>query len=139
MTSNYTIPRKYITSHKIKYNEWSYQGSYHPAPKGHWVRSQLSNATHSTMTPSTAFQKMLVTSDKRTVTRGNKVYELGKETFPLFAPVTWINTNGARKKDNVETVNAIVWDMDGMTQEDMTQLLQDISCGLYFLLSFIRT
>ena len=125
MISKYIIPHKYMTGHK-KYNDWSYDGSYHPAPKGQWVRSQLSNASHKTMTPSVAFSTMLVTSEKRTVTRGHKIYELGKETFPLFAPVTWINTNGARKKENVETVNAIVWDMDGMTQEDMKTLLENI-------------
>lgn len=123
MTDKYTIPHKYITDDKITYDNWTYKGSYHPAPNGQWVRSQLSNAKHGDMTPSLAFATMMTTSDTRTETRGNKIYELGKETFPLYAPVTWINTGGRRIKDNVETVNAIVWDIDAIVYNDMQELL----------------
>tara|TARA_R100000700_G_C3179007_1_gene155087 strand:+ start:67 stop:2178 length:2112 start_codon:yes stop_codon:yes gene_type:complete len=78
------------------------------------------------MTPSIAFQDVLITTDARTQQRGQKIYELGKEQFPLFAPVTWINTNGRRIKTNVEQVNALVWDIDGMLAEDMQALLHGI-------------
>ena len=126
MTIKYTIPRKYISDNKIKYDTWSYEGSYHKAPNGHWTRSQLSNARIGNMQPHKAFAKVLVTTDHRTQVRGAKTYELGKESFPLFAPVTWIDTRGARKKENVEAVNAIVWDIDGMTKPDMDSLLDSI-------------
>lgn len=126
MTDKYTIPQNLLTDNKIKYTDWSYKASYHPAPNGHWVRSQLSNAKHGDMTPSIAFKSILTTDNATTQIRGEKVYELGKESFPLFAPVSWIDTRGSRKKENVDTIHAIVWDIDGMADHDMTQLLNQI-------------
>jgi len=66
---------------------------------------------------------MLRVDDLSETVKKGKTTEHGKMSVGIFAPVTWSEMTGARAKSRVELVHSMVFDFDGLTDEQMTATL----------------
>ena len=127
MNSKYNIPQKWMGVQEKSVGEWTIPVSHHIAPKHGWKKTNdLSLARTGDLKPSPYLQRKQVTTCDIIEKRGSKRYELGKEDFALFCPVTWRDMHGKRTKENVQEIHSFVCDFDGLSDNDMASILDSL-------------
>lgn len=123
--TEYSISQKYLTDTHYTPEKWSLICSHHAAPTGgKWFKTtQLQYATIRPVQLSSVVSSMLRVDDLSETEKKGKVTEHGKMNVGIFAPVTWSDMTGARSKAKVEQVHAMVFDFDGLTDEQMQATL----------------
>lgn len=141
MTSRNTSITQYCTSSNIrKAKELKLPASLHPSPDNGWHLTNALSCAGTTMEAERTliYNGMRVVNDMRTVRRGTRTIELAKENVRLFAPVTWNTTEGNRRIDAVDSVHAMVLDIDGVSPnvtKDIFDRLQDMCYIAYTSMS----
>lgn len=123
--TEYSISQNYLTDTHFDPRRWSFFCSFHSAPTGgKWYKTtQLQYAQTRTVALSSIVDSMLCVDDLSETVKKGKITEHGKMNVGIFAPVTWSELSGARSKSKVELVHAMVFDFDGLTDEQMTATL----------------
>ena len=133
MTDMNTITH-YITTDNMKAEDISFAATKHPAPKGRWwVTNKLANAQKITLHAGNRDEmKHIIVNNMRTQTnKAGKEIELGKEDVPLFCAVSWTTKDGNRQSDSVDTVNAIIMDLDGLDEQTARSVFQRLDGVCY--------
>lgn len=123
--TEYSISQKYLTDTHYHPEKWTLICTHHPAPTGgQWYKTtQLQYAQNRPVNLSSIVSSMLRVDDLSETEKKGKITEHGKMSVGIFAPVTWSETTGARSKSKVQTVHAMVFDFDGLTDEQMQATL----------------
>lgn len=123
--TEYSISQTYLTDTHFDPSRWSFLCSLHPAPVGgKWYKTtQLEYAQIRTISLAAIVDSMLCVDDLSETVKKGKTTEHGKMNVGIFAPVTWSEMSGARSKSKVELVHAMVFDFDGLTDEQMSATL----------------
>lgn len=123
--TKYNIPQKWATRTQITPKDCKIQCTTHPAPSGGWYKTNnLKNAQVRTVSLQSIADSMLcIENMSETVGKTGKITETGKNDAGIFAPVTWTELTGTRSITKVDTVHAMVFDFDGLTDEVMNATL----------------
>jgi hypothetical protein len=122
--TEYSISRSCLTDTHFDPAEWSLFCTHHPAPVGGWyTTNNLKNAQVRPVALASIVSTMLQVDDLSETEKKGKVTEHGKLHAGIFAPVTWSDLTGNRAKSKVDVVHAMVFDFDGLTDEQMTATL----------------
>ncbi len=123
--TEYSISQNYLTDTHYDPEKWTLLCTHHPAPTGgKWYRTtKLENAQKRPVHLSSVIASMLQVDDLSETVKKGKTTEHGKMSVGIFAPVTWSEMSGARSKAKVETVHAMVFDFDALTDDQMSATL----------------
>ncbi len=123
--TEYSISQNYLTDTHYDPEKWTLLCTHHPAPTGgKWYRTtKLENAQKRPVHLSSLIGSMLQVDDLSETVKKGKTTEHGKMSVGIFAPVTWSEMSGARSKAKVETVHAMVFDFDALTDDQMSATL----------------
>lgn len=123
--TEYSISRSFLTDTKYDPTQCTFMCTLHPAPSGgKWYKTtQLEYAQERIMTPAAIAGSIKCVDDLSETEKKGKVIENGKMNVGIFAPVTWSELSGARSKSKVTHVHCMVFDFDGLTDEQMTATL----------------
>jgi len=126
MSSKYIISDKFKSSNTILAKDWTFSISSHQAPKGEkWGKTnQLEyGVQHEIVATDLIANPTIVTNMDMKTTKSGKQYELGKFDVPIFCAVKWADKTGSRSITKVESVSAMVFDFDGLTDDQTAETL----------------
>jgi hypothetical protein len=122
--TEYNIPRSYLTSTQINASKWQMTCTTHTAPAGGWYKTNnLKYALARSVSLQALHDSMIRIDNLSETVKNGKTTEHGKLDVGIFAPVTWSDLNGNRAKSKVDVVHAMVFDFDGLTDDDMKATL----------------
>jgi len=122
--TEYSISRSCLSDTHYDPENWSLTCTHHPSPSGGWyTTNNLKNAQVRSVALASIISTMLQVDDLSETEKKGKVTEHGKVQSGIFAPVTWSDLTGNRAKSKVDVVHAMVFDFDGLTDEQMTATL----------------
>ena len=92
----YNIPQSVLSGNQ-EISDWTFEASHHKAPnKTSWkTTNDLSRSRVGNLQVDPYLQRISVTHNDDLLQKGDKMYEMGKEDFPLYCPVTWKSLPGS--------------------------------------------
>lgn len=132
MTSPNNITQYLSTSNTIAAEDMRIDGSLHPSPSSGWYRTnKLDHCTIDACGLNLHALPHRMIHDLSVTTKGSKTIECGKNYVGLFCPVTWNTREGNRRIDAVDSIHAMVLDIDGVTPGTTEDILSRLSQVCY--------
>ena len=122
----YLFPKEWLTEHTQDVASWRFSLTTHPAPKNKmWgatanlQRSKLQRDFVATQ----LLKQIEVTNMTEETKKNGSIEEIGKYDVSIFTPVTWKSDATQATTENVEMVNAMVLDFDGINDDAKDKVL----------------